>query len=172
MCYTGFCIQTWLLIVSVPIKSITVEPLIVGTPKSGQTPYNGQTACPLPTTVGMLENLTRRDNLRYNGQNTRPQRVHCSEVPLYHKLLIEFLISTFRISSLSLSHVQSPSVYSSYRHKALEFTFSSLSGALGHHAADTEPLFLYGDFNFRLDFSAVVKVVCYTVFITHTSFTT
>ena len=53
---------------------------------------------------------------------------------------------------------QSPSVYSSYRRKALEFTFSCLSETLGHREAEDEPLFLYGDFNFRLDFSAVVKV--------------
>jgi inositol-1,4,5-trisphosphate 5-phosphatase len=52
---------------------------------------------------------------------------------------------------------KSPSVYSSYRRKALEFTFASLSETLGRHCAEAEPLFLYGDFNFRLDFSAVVK---------------
>jgi inositol-1,4,5-trisphosphate 5-phosphatase len=52
---------------------------------------------------------------------------------------------------------KSPSVYSSYRRKALEFTFSCLSETLGHREAEDEPLFLYGDFNFRLDFSAVVK---------------
>ena len=32
----------------------TVEPPIMDTPKTGQPPYNGQTACPLPTTVCML----------------------------------------------------------------------------------------------------------------------
>ena len=57
--------------------------------------------------------------------------------------------------------LQSPSVYSSYRRKALEFTFSCLAESLGRQAAESEPLFLYGDFNFRLDFSAVVKV-CHT----------
>ena len=57
--------------------------------------------------------------------------------------------------------LQSPSVYSSYRRKALEFTFASLSETLGRHCAEAEPLFLYGDFNFRLDFSAVVKVYIY-----------
>ena len=68
-------------------------------------------------------------------------------------------------SSLSLNfatsplpYPQSPSVYSSYRRKALEFTFSCLSETLGHQETENEPLFLYGDFNFRLDFSAVVKV--------------
>ena len=29
----------------------TVEPPIMDTPKSGQPPYNGQSACPLPTTA-------------------------------------------------------------------------------------------------------------------------
>ena len=52
------------------------------TPKSGQPPYNGQTACPLPTTVCMLE-PPKKGQAPNNGQNTRPQRVHCSEVPLY-----------------------------------------------------------------------------------------
>ena len=52
------------------------------TPKSGQPPYNGQTVCPLPTTVCMLEPL-KKGQPPNNGQNTRPQRVHCSEVPLY-----------------------------------------------------------------------------------------
>ena len=40
----------------------TVEPPIVDTLKSGQPPNN--------------------------GQNTRPQRVHCSEVPLYYVLTL------------------------------------------------------------------------------------
>jgi inositol-1,4,5-trisphosphate 5-phosphatase len=52
---------------------------------------------------------------------------------------------------------KSPSVYSSYRQRALQYTFDSLADTLGRHLATTEPLFLYGDFNFRLDFSAVVK---------------
>ena len=58
-----------------------------GTSDSGHseertTPYNGQTACPLPTTVCMLEPPKRRQPPN-NVQNTRPQRVHCLEVPLY-----------------------------------------------------------------------------------------
>ena len=59
-----------------------MEPPIVDTPKSGQPPYNGQTACPLPTTVCMLE-PPKKGQHPNNGQNTRPQRVHCLEVPLY-----------------------------------------------------------------------------------------
>ena len=61
----------------------TVEPPIVDTLKSGQPPYNGQTACPLPTTVCMLE-PPKKGQPPNNGQNTRPQRLHCSEVPLYN----------------------------------------------------------------------------------------
>ena len=38
-----------------------VEPPIVDTPKSGQPPYNGQTACPL---LYACLNLRRRDNLK------------------------------------------------------------------------------------------------------------
>lgn len=57
---------------------------------------------------------------------------------------------------------KSPSVYTSYRRKALEYTFTSLSETLGHNRAESEPLFLYGDFNFRLDFSAVVKHILTT----------
>ena len=57
------------------------------TPKSGQPPYNGRTACPLPTTVCMLE-LPKKGQPPNNGQNTRPQRVLCSEVPLYNSVFI------------------------------------------------------------------------------------
>ena len=71
----GMCIHMYMY-------AYTVEPPIVVTPKSGQPPYNGQTACPLPTTVCMLEPPKKGQPLN-NGQNTRPQRVHCSEVPLY-----------------------------------------------------------------------------------------
>ena len=59
----------------------TVEPPIVDTLKSGQPPYNGQTACPLPTTVCMLEPPKRGQPLN-NVQNTRPQRVHCLEITM------------------------------------------------------------------------------------------
>ena len=55
--------------------------------KSGQPPYNGQTACPLPTTVCMdVRKFSKKGqppNVN-NGQNTRPQHVQCSEVPLYY----------------------------------------------------------------------------------------
>ena len=61
----------------------TVESPIVDTPKSGQLPYNGQTACPLLTCVCMLE-PPKKGQPPNNGQNTRPQCVHCSEVPLYN----------------------------------------------------------------------------------------
>ena len=54
----------------------TVEPPIVDTPKSGQPPYNGQTACPLPTTACMLEPPKR-------GQPPKTLAPNCSEVPLY-----------------------------------------------------------------------------------------
>ncbi len=51
--------------------------------------------------------------------------------------------------------LQSPSVYSGYRRQALEHTIRSVCRVGG------EPVYFYGDFNFRLDFSAVVKVhVC------------
>ena len=49
----------------------TVEPPIVDTPKSGQPPYNGQTACPLPTTVCMLEPLKKGQPLN-NGKHSSP----------------------------------------------------------------------------------------------------
>ena len=45
------------------------------TPKSG-------TACPLPITICMLE-PPKRGQPPNNVQNTRPQRVHCLDVPLY-----------------------------------------------------------------------------------------
>ncbi len=51
--------------------------------------------------------------------------------------------------------VQSPSVYSCYRKQALKFALDSVFSSLDNNA---EPLYIYGDFNFRLDFSAVVKV--------------
>ena len=52
------------------------------TPISGQPPYNGQTACPLPLTVHTFLPPTKGQPLN-NGQNARPRRVHYSEVPLY-----------------------------------------------------------------------------------------
>ena len=86
-------------------------------------------------------------------------------IPINTTVLSDTTPTLFFSLSLSLSPSlllpptpQSPSVYSSYRRRALEFTFSCLSETLGHRAAETEPLFLYGDFNFRLDFAAVVKV--------------
>ncbi|XP_064382136.1 inositol polyphosphate-5-phosphatase A-like isoform X2 [Halichondria panicea] len=48
----------------------------------------------------------------------------------------------------------SPSVYCSYRKRALEYTLSRLAASIKDIS---EPLYIYGDFNFRLDFSAVVK---------------
>ncbi len=54
-----------------------------------------------------------------------------------------------------LHNTQSPSVYCSYRKRALEHTLSRLAASIKDI---TEPLYIYGDFNFRLDFSAVVKV--------------
>ena len=55
----------------------TVEPPIVDTLKSGQ-PLN-------------------------NGQNTRPQRVHCSEVPLYYVLTL--CISYYCVCVSTLGHI-------------------------------------------------------------------
>ena len=59
----------------------TVEP-DSGHSEERTTPYNGQTAWPLPTTVCMLE-PPKKGHPPNNVQNTRPQRVHCLEVPLY-----------------------------------------------------------------------------------------
>lgn len=53
--------------------------------------------------------------------------------------------------------LQSPSVYCSYRRRALKHTLSRLSSSLN---GASEPLYIYGDFNFRLDFSGVIKVSC------------
>lgn len=50
---------------------------------------------------------------------------------------------------------KSPSVYSTYRKRALNF---ALDSALSCIENNSEPLYMYGDFNFRLDFAAVVKV--------------
>ncbi len=50
---------------------------------------------------------------------------------------------------------QSPSVYSGYRRQALDFALQKVKAST---AAGSEPIYVYGDFNFRLDFSAVVKV--------------
>ena len=64
--------------------------------------------------------------------------------------------------------LQSPSVYSGYRRRALDHTLKKISSTL---SSNQEPLYIYGDFNFRLDFSAVLKVthhrsvvVCYSRF--------
>ena len=52
-----------------------VEPPIVDTPKSGQPPYNGQTACPL---LYACLNLRRRDNLKTLVPNVSiVWRFHC-----------------------------------------------------------------------------------------------
>ena len=67
----------------------TVKPLIMDTPIRGQPPYNGQTACPLPLTVHTFLPPTKGQPPN-NGQNARPQRVHYSEVPLYHKCTVGY----------------------------------------------------------------------------------
>jgi len=40
----------------------------------------------------------------------------------------------------------------------LEHALSRISSHISKDDKDPEPLYIYGDFNFRLDFSAVVKV--------------
>ena len=55
---------------------------------------------------------------------------------------------------MTYTHTQSPSIYCGFRRKALEHTLQSVSSTLRTH----EPTYIYGDFNFRLDFGAVVKV--------------
>lgn len=49
---------------------------------------------------------------------------------------------------------KSPSVYSKYRKQALKFAMESVLRSIED---SSEPLYIYGDFNFRLDFSAVVQ---------------
>ncbi len=54
-----------------------------------------------------------------------------------------------------LPALQSPSVYSSYRKKALKYAVDSVISSIENVS---EPLYIYGDFNFRLDFAAVIQV--------------
>lgn len=56
-------------------------------------------------------------------------------------------------------NVQSPSVYCAYRKKALECAIQSVNRTLTDLQ---EPVIFYGDFNFRLDFSAVMRV-CFLI---------
>ena len=63
-----------------------VEPLIMDTLKSGQSPYNGQTIHPLLTYCPTFLPPKKGQPLN-NGQNGRPQYVHYSEVPLYTESL-------------------------------------------------------------------------------------
>ena len=76
-----------------PRTQYVLEPPIVDTPKSGQPPYNGQTVCPLPTTVCMLE-PPKKGQPPNNGQNTSPQvsivwRFHCNSVDMQSFDLIQ-----------------------------------------------------------------------------------
>ena len=59
----------------------TVEPLIIGTLKSGQPPYNGHTVRPLPIYCPYIS--TSEEGITSEQQNACPQLVHYSEVPLY-----------------------------------------------------------------------------------------
>ena len=59
------------------------------------------------------------------------------------------------MSCLSYALLQSPSVYSTYRKTALKYTLDSVFSSIDN---SSEPLYIYGDFNFRLDFAAVIKV--------------
>lgn len=52
------------------------------------------------------------------------------------------------------THTQSPSIYCGFRRRALEHTLQCVSSTL----RNPEPTYIFGDFNFRLDFVAVVKV--------------
>ena len=65
------------------IESVTNKCKLVSNEntKSRQPPYIQWTNC-LPTTVRMLE-PPKRGQPPNNVQNTRPQRVHCLEVPMY-----------------------------------------------------------------------------------------
>eukprot|EP00731_Ephydatia_muelleri_P020979 Em0013g706a len=54
----------------------------------------------------------------------------------------------------NLTALESPSVYCAYRKKALERAIQSVNRTL---ADLQEPVLFYGDFNFRLDFSAVMR---------------
>ncbi len=57
--------------------------------------------------------------------------------------------------SLSLSPSQTPSVYTGYRQKALQHTLRGVSTNLG---GVQEPIYIYGDFNFRLNIGSVLRV--------------
>lgn len=68
-------------------------------------------------------------------------------------LLFDLLVSVIYIIYYVIS--QSPSVYSGFRRKALEHALQNINSTL---SSNQEPLYIYGDFNFRLDFSAVLEV--------------
>ncbi len=52
--------------------------------------------------------------------------------------------------------LQSPSAYCSYRKRALRYAMDFIRNST---ESKSEPIYIYGDFNFRLDFTAVVKVL-------------
>ena len=64
------------------------------------------------------------------------------------------IICTVAMDTVSLA-LQSPSIYSGCRKRALKYTLDTIFSSLDN---SSEPLYIYGDFNFRLDFAAVVKV--------------
>ena len=61
--------------------TITVEPPMMDTVKSGQPPYNGHTVRPLLYNAHTFLPPKKGQPLN-NGQNARPQRLHYSEVSL------------------------------------------------------------------------------------------
>ena len=61
-----------------PVACFTVKPPIMDTLKSGQPPYNGHTVRPLPIVHTFLPPKKGQ-----HRQNSCPQLVHYSEVPLY-----------------------------------------------------------------------------------------
>jgi len=54
-----------------------------------------------------------------------------------------------------LSFFQSPSIYSYHRRKALKYSLDHILTSLKN---EPEPLYIYGDFNFRLDLCNFSKV--------------
>ncbi len=90
------------------------------------------------------------------------KKVGCTFVPFTTLIYLQQL--NICVHLYLLLPPQSPSVYCSYRRRALKHTLSQLSTSLN---GASEPLYIYGDFNFRLDFSNVMKVSlhCFQLYI-------
>lgn len=72
---------------------------------------------------------------------------------------VNFLYSTFIfIANTNFTFNQFPSAYTRNRRKALEYTLKLIRNEQENDHNQSLPLFIFGDFNFRLDTKEIISV--------------